>query len=244
MMRRWIAVSTLVLLVVASTPATASGGYPDYAGWQTNSPVPGIRGYIEKNTVSGFSGSEAVFDWINLCGSPCSGWAQTGVYQGSFAGGTSYSAVHIYYENVDPCGDYYAGDKGAPGTPFSFYGLEYGNGGRQQFSCSGGELFYGYLFNYRKGSSTATPFFHGVLSVSAGDAGAKTEVQNNPPLGTSYFGCSSATSCNSTTYALQLRTSTSTWLPWQQASTSSNDMPPFLHTYNNYWSFKTCATSC
>ena len=189
-------------------------------------------------------GADAVFDWINICDSPCNGWVQTGVHQGAFAGGDSYAAVHVYVENVDPCKNYYKADKGVPGTPFNFYELEYDNGGRHQFSCSEGELYYGYFYSYRKGSSTSTPFFRGVLAVSAGLGGAMTEAQNSPPLGNSYFGCSSATSCNSSTYAIQLRTLTSTWLPWQQSAEEFNSMPPYLHTYNNFWSFKTCATAC
>jgi len=96
----------------------------------------------------------------------------------------------------------------------------------------------------RKGSSGGTPFYYGVMSTNYGLVLAKTELQ--APSGTTinyaFFGCSSS-SCTDSSYGLRLYDGSS-WSLWTASSTSSNANPPYLHTYNNYWSFKTCPSTC
>lgn len=146
----------------------------------------------------------------------------------------------MYYENVDYCGSYYKQDLGAPPSANYFYSIKYNGAGRKRYNCPNTVPFYGYTFEYRKGSSS-TPFFYGVLSTGSGLAMAKTEVQGNPPLSLVYYGCSNL-SCNDTPYAIMLFLSA--WSLWTASSTSSNGNPPYLRTFNSYWSFKTCPTSC
>jgi hypothetical protein len=225
-----------LLLVLAASPALAN----EYAGWQTGNKA-GIKGYIsttDAGTVS--SAGDVVFSWINLCAhNDCNQWVQVGVYQGAFLGGSSPYVPHIYYENVDMCGVYYADDLGAPPVSNYFYELKYDGTGAHTYTCPNGVPKTGYRYDYRKGSSGASPFFIGVLSTQDGLALAKTEVQGNPTIPTTRFGCS-ATSCTATAYGLRLYVSS--WSLWTGASTSSQANPPWLHTYSNYWGYKTCPT--
>lgn len=81
------------------------------------------------------------------------------------------------------------------------------------------------------------------MGYAAGSILAKTEVQGNPPIGLSYFGCSPSLSCFTTDYGMRIFQN-GAWNLWTVSSGSSESNPPYLHTYNNYWSYKTCGTAC
>jgi hypothetical protein len=218
---------------------------PDYGGWQTTGNWKGILGYLRQSGSVPIPG-KAHFVWINLCKhNSCAEWVQTGTHQGDFAGGNSPSAVHMFYENVDLCGAYYKADIGVPPAPDTRYLLNYDGAGAMTFSC-GGVPTTGYGYEYRTGSSTSTPFFFGVMSTSDGLALAKTEIQGSPIIGNDYFGCDPSLVCTNTAYGMRLFDGSvwSTWTPGLAASVSSSANPPYLHTFNNYWSFRTCAAAC
>ena len=96
--------------------------------------------------------------------------------------------------------------------------------------------------SYRTGGWSSTPFHQGLLPSSDGLALAKTELQG-APMNTDYFGCKPDLTCNDTGYQLRLYNG-STWQAWTGTSTASHSNPPWLRTYHNYWSYKTCSTSC
>jgi hypothetical protein len=91
---------------------------------------------------------------------------------------------------------------------------------------------------------SSVPFFTGTIGTSDGLVLAKTEVQGGAPISTDYFGCGgSPFHCNVTTYGMHLYNGTS-WSIWSASSVSSGSNPPYLHTYENYWGYKTCPSSC
>jgi hypothetical protein len=183
------------------------------------------------------------FVWITICAHDnCTKWTQTGTYQGTFAGGSSSASVHSYYENVDDCGYYYAGDVGIPPTPNYAYYISWDLGTTHSIVCDPG-FGTAYNFEYRRGSIVSAPFFVGTLPSTDGLAMAKTEVQGGAPIGTDRFGCDHNKSCNNGSYGLHLFNGT-TWPGWTGASTSSNGNPPYVHTYHNYWAFATCPVAC
>jgi hypothetical protein len=234
------------IAVVASTMpvAHASAANLQWGGWGTNSSgFTGIDGYLWQTATSSTTGLHAV--WMNICGSPCAGtnpqWVQTGTYQGIFAGGSSPNAPHVYMENAEPCGGYQAYDYGAPASADYAYYLTY-NGSSQQVVTPCGQLTE-YIWAYRKGSWTNPPFAYGLMTTASGPASAKTEMQNGAPEGIDYFGCSTS-GCNNAGYGLHLQVSGSfaLWTSSYPASASQGN-PPYLHTYNTYWSYWTCPTS-
>jgi hypothetical protein len=232
--------TVLVAFVLSAGPVAAAT--PVYGGWQTTN-FKGIEGYLRQNVTSSTTGLHAV--WITLCGhNSCGEWLQTGTYQGSFAGGSSPGSVHVYYENVDPCGSYYKGDLGAPGSADYPYRIS-PNGGARSFTCPNGVPFTGYSYAYRKGSYSSTPFFYGVISTSDGLAMAKTEVQGGAPVNYDFFGCDPGLTCADGAYGIELLAGT-TWRRWSatDSSTASHGNPPYLHTFQSHWSFKTCPVSC
>ncbi len=239
---RWFASLATACLVLAFSSGPALAVNPNYAGWQTQAVHwHGIDGYLRQSTTVSTSGLHAI--WITICGDCFTHWVQTGTYQGVFQGGSSQAAVHVYYENVDACGDYYAGDKGVPPAPDYAYYLMWDGASSHNIVCQNGDHQAAYTFEYRKGSVGNTPFHYGTLPTSDGMALAKTEIQGAPPINTDYFGCDPNRACGNGSYGLHLFNGTS-WLGWTGASTKSEFQPPWLHTYNNYWSFKTCPASC
>jgi hypothetical protein len=225
-------------------PGTVAAQSPDYGGYQTTSNWYGIDGYLRQSGTVYTTGDHAV--WINLCGyNNCNEWVQLGTYQGIFRAGSSPGSVHIFYENEDPCGEYFADDVGAPPSANYPYYLNYNLQGGATYYCPGDPVpktFY--TFEYRKGSWGSTPFYWGVLDSTSGLAFAKTEVQNGAPIGTDRFGCDDQKQCGvHQGFGLHLYNGMY-WYLWQTASSASHDDPPWVHTYYNYWTFATCPVSC
>ena len=237
--------STLLACLVAvatihavGSPVLAAG--PAYAGWQTTY-WRGVNGYLRQSTTVSTTGLHAV--WINVCPrTGCANWVQEGTYQGVFAGGSSPSAVHIYYENVDGCGDYYRGDVGMPGSADYPYGLNY-SGTVQSIQCGLPDHQDAFQYRYTKGGVTNTPFFLGTLPTVDGYVISSTELQGNPPINTDYFGCDPALACSQSAYGLHVYNGSS-WSSWTGPSTKLEAQPPWLHTFHSFWAFKTCPASC
>ena len=158
--------------------------------------------------------------------------------------GTSLGAVHVYYENVNPCGDYWAGDKGAPAFVNQAYYINYDGLGSVVVGCNNGSHRNGYSFLYRKGTFGSAPFFTGYMSGPDNYASAMTETVNNPTINTDYVGCQGPGACSISGFGIHVLTAPSTWNSWTGPATAIHDNPPWLHTYNNYWSFKTCPSAC
>jgi hypothetical protein len=214
---------------------------PIYGGYQTTN-WKGIDGYLRQSTT--VSTTAVHFVWITICGhSDCTHWTQTGTYQGDFAGGSSETAVHIYYENVDACGSYFKDDLGAPPSADYPYYIKRNAAGVHTIICPGGMPRSAYTYEYRKGSLANSPFFLGNLGTDDGLAMAKTEIQGSPPINTDYFGCTSTFDCSTGSFGLHLFNGTS-WSLWTGSSTASHGNPPYLHTYNSFWAFRTCPNSC
>jgi len=227
---------TLDLLLVGPALAAQS-----YGGWQ-DSNWNGIDGYIRQSgTVHLNSGLH--LDWITLCQhDSCSQWTQVGTYQGYLTGHSNPDQVHVFYENVNVCGTYSNDDLGPPPTPNYAYYLSYDGNGQTGFYCPTHHT--GYIIQYRMGSIGSNPIFNGDLSTSDGLVLAKTEDQG-ALLGTDYYGCQGVELCSNGSYGLHLYTSsTGIWSGWTGGSVPSNGNPPYLHTFNNYWSFKTCPSLC
>lgn len=238
-----IAIASVIALLHTQVAMAVA---PSYAGWVTTSNWKGVAGYMRQSTTVPILSSQVHFMWLNLCASGCGQWVQTGTYQGAFAGGTSLGSVHVYYENVDPCGSYYVDDLGAPvAADYKYFISLYS--GPQNFTCANGVPFQGYTFAYRMGSSTSPPYFFGVMSANSGPAYGNTELQGSPlpTINTDYFGCSPTFDCNNPDYGFRLYDGTwHTWTSSLASSFSFNGNPPYLHTYNNYWAFKTCRATC
>ena len=228
------------VLLLGEPASIAADGLPAYGGWQTGN-YKGIDGYLRQSGTVPTNGFHAV--WINLCAHDnCQDWVQLGTCQGIFRGGSSPSAVHMYVENRDHCGGYFALDIGAPPTPDCAYYLSYAGTG-SVWLCNG-DPWSAFDFASRKGSWTSQPFFYGVLSTVDGLAMAKTEVQNGAPIGTDRFGCDHNKNCGvSQSYGMHLYNGTS-WYLWTGASTPSNGNPPYLLTHQNYWAYATCPVRC
>lgn len=233
------AIATLALLPLMASSVLAAS--PTYAGWSSNGYWKGVNGYLRQAVTGATAALHA--NWINLCPrTGCSKWVQTGTFQGEFAGGSSHSAVHILYENVDGCGDYYRGDLGAPPSLDYPYGLNY-SGAVISIQCDLHDHQDAFQYRYTKGGVTTAPFFLGTMPSVDGTAISATELQGNPPISTDYFGCDPGLACSQTAYGLHLYNG-STWSSWTAPSTKLEAQPPWLHTFHNFWSFKTCPAAC
>jgi hypothetical protein len=242
----------LVLILTASTTLAITRSY---AGWSANADKLGIRGYIQQPD-SGSVPGESVASWVGLCGYSCTDhayadggsgfqWVQLGMYQGTFACCDSVSVVSQYRENVDPCGTYYSHDLTPPDQNRQWYSVRWDGHAAWPFNCPDGTRFLGYVFAYKKGSPSNDPFWYGVMATNDGRADTYTEYHDTPPQATTYFGCYSPGSCNDQAYGLEIQDQNGTWVSWQGAATSIQgpDNPPYRHTFNQYWSFKTCKTA-
>lgn len=237
-------VATAVALAVWLALAPTVLGVNIYAGYQSTSLWQGINGYIRQSATVSTTASH--FVWINLCESTCDRWVQTGTFQGNFAGGNSPSAVHMYYENVDSCGQYAALDIGTRENVNQAYYLSYNGTGGYSYYCGDGVYRTTYTFEYRRGSWSNPPFFYGRLRSNQGIAMAKTEAQGSPPLNTDYFGCKVVPDCNDAGGGLHLYNG-STWPTWTSSlsgATASTGAPPYLGPIQTYWAFKTCPSAC
>lgn len=150
----------------------------------------------------------------------------------------------VFYENVDACGNYIKGTKGAPGSANYPYYISHDGNLSALIPCPDGTHTYGFKFEYRKGSSTATPFLTGTLSTLSLTPSASIEVVN-APIGTDYIGCqASGGVCFDPSYGLHLLNTSYSWSLWTSSALAFHDDPPYQHVYNNYWSFATCPVSC
>jgi len=234
----------LVAIAVAAVRATTYA----YAGWHTSGTNPyysGVRGYINQGDAGSVSSPNVVASWINqnTHGAGNDGWVQTGTFQGYWTGGSSPDVPHMFWENVDPCGTWFGTDVGAPPSPNYFYSISYDRQGARTFICFGGVQKTAYGFMIKKGSAQNSPFATGYLPTLEGQEYARTELQGvGTPLGTTLFGCSATQTCTDTVYAM--RVFSTQWTIWTVGSTYLHDDPPWIHTYQNYWAFKTCPTAC
>lgn len=234
---------TLLLLAIVSAGAAIAITHA-YAGWATATQWQGIDGYLRQSTTAALSGSQVHADYLNICGSGCATWVQTGTFQGlDPLGNGNYSAVHFYYENMDACGDYYFGDKGVPPQSDYPYYLSWDGGSSYNQTCNNGDHQTAYVWDWRKGSLGATPFYVGDLGYSTGQASAATEVHDAAPINDDYYGCTSTFVCTNGSYGLHVL-GASGWTGLTSALAIGPDDPPFLHTYQAYWAFRTCPASC
>lgn len=230
------AVTFILLTAPVALASSAYGGYIPNSSWE------GVDGYIRQSGT--VSTTAAHFDWITVCNNAnCDEWVQQGTTQGCWNGGCSTSSVVMYTEILDVCGDYYPTNWSAPPSPDYPYYLYYNGGGARTILCLNGSKRTGYYFDFARGSLGGV-FTQGALDTTTGEIQAATEV--NPPgsvIGTDYYGCDASKSCGNQSYGMHLYNGSS-WTTWTAASTKLTGNPPFVHTYNNYWSFATCPISC
>lgn len=245
---------TLAVALLTASAHNTLAVTRSYAGWASEVQKLGIKGYIKQPVVSPIF-SSADLNWVGLCSDGCTSnsyvdggsgleWVQVGLYQGEFAGGSATTSVHIYYENMDPCGNYFADDLGAPPTnPYRVVVWNDGNG-TSTYSC-GGHTYTAYKFRYRLGpTSNPAISFIGKMRTIDGRADANTELHGLPTMGTNKFGCSSST-CNDTDYAIKvLQHDGVTWTHTWNGNPIGPDNPPYRNTVNFNWSFHTCPSSC
>jgi hypothetical protein len=249
--RRFTRAAVAAIVALGVLAPTVFGN--SYAGWGAAIEKLGIKGYIEQHTLGTVAGSDLVASWFGLCANACNAqpyadsgsgvqWVQLGMYQGSFSGASSPSAVRMYYENMDPCGDYHSLDVGAPpSNPYRFV-VWYPGGGSHLYTCANGAPYNAYTFNFRKGGTTAPVFATGWMSTSDGLAQANIEWHGSPTQSTIYFGCS-AGSCGDSDFGVRVLQHNGTdWVDKWSAITIGPSNPPWRRTFNSYWSFRTCQT--
>lgn len=234
--RRHAAGIALAMAVILPASAAAAG----YGGWQTTS-ASGVNGYIQQAVTASTSNLHAA--WVNLCWANCAQWVQIGTFQGTFRGGTSLTAVHMYYENQDVCGSYFALDKGAPPSSDYPYAVFWDGKPSWSVTCPNGSHRTGFTYKYTKGGVTTTPIYFGTGQADAGLPIAVTEIQGTALENTDYFGCDAAHACSSSSYGLHLFNGT-TWRSWTDPSQPQHANPPFVRTFHNFWAFKTCPAAC
>jgi hypothetical protein len=233
---------------VLTTRGALAGVAIPVAGWETNSSWSGVNGYIDQSLTGSTSGWHSAH--IGIDQDPAH-WVEVGTYQGvhagqgGFGGLNSPGAVHVFEENYDACGDYHLDDRGAPASANFPYSVNWDGKAETVSVCRNGSHMYGYTYPVRKGGVTTTPFYNATLQVSSGVIYAKTELQDNPPEGFDWFGCTGTHTCYTSAYGIHLYNG-STWVLWGSSTATSGETdPPWLFTYNYHWSFKTCPTlSC
>lgn len=241
-MRRKLTVVLTVAALFAMAPSPVQAvNY--YGGWQTVNKFQGIRGYLFQSVTSPVQNG-VVASWINICGPNCStSWVQMGLLQGQFAGGDSLDYPRMFRETLNVCGVYKSKVLAAPspiGPPFfSLKKIQAVN-----YDC-GVEVVPAYSFEYKKGDfeSTATAFYTSYLEDPSGIIIAKTERQGTAPIGVSRYGCAGPSACHNADFGLRINNG-SGWNLWTVNSQSSSHNPPFLETFENYWSYRTCGTPC
>jgi hypothetical protein len=208
---------------------------------------------MQQNLAGGSFTSGNRSTWLGLY-SPASGasqnWSQAGLFQGYFAGGDSLGAVHMFYENKRPCGQYIGLDIGVPPSQPYFFLIK-NTGSLVSYQCIDVHGNYygmtnGYQVNYKKGSNSNNPFTIGYMQYSTGQADANTEWQGDFPLSHSYFGCRTAGDCHNSAYGIEVK-STSGWnLCCGSERQIGPGQPLWSYEYEDFWSFKTCptATTC
>ena len=252
----WAAVMALLALGLGTPSASSGVVLIRYAGWSPVADKNGIRGYIRQPDSGTVTDPDVVASYVGLCGYGCtehayvgggSGyqWVQLGVFQGWFKNGYSPNVPHVYAENVDPCGNYYADDFGAPVSTASWFRVAYDDNGSFTSNCAGGVPFTAYEFVYKQGSSQAAdwPFFWGVMGTNDGRADAATEIHNAPSEATVHFGCLSTSTCIAES-GIEVESNSGWVLCCTNVESRGPHNPPYRNTIENYWAFKTCQNSC
>jgi hypothetical protein len=237
----------LALAVVLTSPADVYAvANPAYAGYGTLASHYGVKGYIWQATAPAVqSGSaKAQLSFVAICNASCTKWVQIGQYQGEFTCCTSLATVQTYVENLDPCGEYSAQQYGIPPSPDILYKVKYDFTGSHLLLCQDGSKKTRYDFDFVE--DTTTLGLTGFMPSSSGIALAETEIHNGAPITTNYFGCGPTLACNNGGNGLQLEESSNGWWLWTSGFSTGplHDNPPYLHTFQNYWAFKTCPSSC
>jgi hypothetical protein len=243
-------VASMLVALTSAPPAFAvtcpnpANGYC-WGGYEGTTTYRGIDGYLRQSGTVSVPYPAHHLVWINLCSVGCSEFAQTGTYQGYLPFSSSPTAVHVYYENVTPCGDYREADKGAPGAANYPYYISHDGGGTVTVGCDNGSHRTGYGFLYRKGSFGSNSFFTGYMSSNYELPFVKTEIYNDPPyVNADYFGCQDVGSCTNAGYGIHVYTAASTWVGFTGPASKIHYDPPYVYSYETYWSFRTCPTSC
>lgn len=214
-----------------------------YAGYQTNYYYEGIDGYLRQSgTLMVPCCLHAVFIGI-LAGGSSSQWIYFGTYQGYLPNSQSPGGVDTFWEKGDQCLLYGQGSLGAPDPPSRAYYLQYDRGGFHAGPCGG---YYSY--ELRIGSANNPPVKYLNTGASSGRVQANTELQGGIAVATDRYGCAPDLSCTNPSYGLHLYTGGS-WPAWTSSVSTAiltppGGGPPFRHSYNTYWAFKTCPTAC
>jgi hypothetical protein len=230
------------MLLVSPVSATASWFY---GGWYATANWQGVDGLINQTVTTTLPlGTPAPhhMDWLGINNPAGTGWVQIGSYQGYVDGWSdSGSKVTIYTENADPCGYGENLEHGVPPTRDYAYYVYY-DGVNFAASCSGRE----YEFEFKAGSINNPPLDYGYMNTSSGPAEINTEIYptNTVTINTDYYGCDTTLTCTNQSWGMNLYNGT-----WHKFTTSYSAVlfdanPPFVHTYNKYWSFRTCRATC
>jgi hypothetical protein len=154
--------------------------------------------------------------------------------------------VQVYAENIDPCGDYHGHLYGVPSSQPLYLNVKSTGDPPDLLHCGNGVPYYGSLYQYKKGSSSNSPFFYGVMSTDDGQAGWSIETHNNASQPTTYLGCRTTSDCTDSDYGLQIQAQNGNWNTCcsVQPENYGPSNPPFMHNFQNWWSMKTCQTQC
>lgn len=126
-----------------------------------------------------------------------------------------------------------------------YLNVKYTGSGLHLYHCPGGIPYYAYEFQFKKGSGTSTPFIYGNMSTNDGRAYALTELHDGSSGPTAYLGCASPSNCDDPDFGIEIQAQSGAWnLCCQSAVPQGPNNPPYIRTFNTYWSFKTCHVTC
>jgi len=249
MRRSFLAAAAVVSisLILSASYALATDLHT-YAGYQSSLyGYSGIDGYIRQSTSTTLSPNQEHNVWLEICGADCSTgeWAQMGTFQGTWRAGTSPSAVHMYFESIDACNDYYARDFGTVplGTADQPFNIAWDGKATQRVECSNGDHKAEFNYAFRNGSFTSLPVDYGYLPTSYGDGEMYSEVVNGATIGTDYVGCDANRACSNGGYGVHTYDGTN-WALWTTGAAAKSDQPPYLKSYQTYWAFASCNVAC
>ena len=227
----------LTVVLASAMPVAAAGN--TYAGQSSSTQVSGIRGYIWATAaVLDDPVHLAQIHFINLCRTTsCTSWVQIGGYQGAITTISSPTAIHMYAENLDGCGNYGVRDLGAVpiNPPNEFYAIT-DSGVNATIDCMSQRKWY-----LRYGSLNNPPSYIGYMSGALGIPIAETELHGGENMNTDYFGLSNTHAVDDT-YGLRVLMS-GTWKLWTAANVPGtgpiNDAPPYFVQKKAWTAFQT-----
>ncbi|HEY7025162.1 MAG TPA: hypothetical protein VH371_09400 [Candidatus Limnocylindrales bacterium] len=249
--RHNLASAAFLSLVTLLTLAGVASANPS-TGWYSTGNKEGVRGYISQGLHSAaITGANGILAWMQICASLCQPIEnakgeftvekeQIGEYQGQWNWGSSPSAVRMYLEIFDACGDYFPIDLGVPSYDPEFFLVKYDQAGLTEHFCQSGEPIWGYNFQVKKDSVTSSPFNGAIMFATSGAAKEVTEIQGAPasPWPNNYFGCEgrggSLCGSGNEDYGIEWFNNGS----WKLAGTSSDQTSyECKTTYDQSWAF-------